>query len=493
MQVAFLSVSPNPRPSYPGATTLSTSLGDVTGGRELVGETAVEVFYAIPFAKPPVGERRFRAPERADSWSPETLDGTVKPPACWQTIDTAFDRFEGVEMWNPNTARDEDCLYLNVWRPAATKTDAPTTIMVWIFGGGFWSGSAVLDLYDGSQLAARENVVVVTIAYRLGPLGFMYLDNNREVTGNAGLLDQVMALQWVKDNAISLGGSPDDITIFGESAGAASVGFHLLSPLSRDLFTNAIMQSASPLSYWAVKDIPQTVARVATLAANVSCPVSLGTNLLSCLREVDAQVLTEQQWILADRWFDVPIGPVVDGVFLPQHPEDLIKAGNIKKTEVITGVVKNEGIYWDIYGFPDAFPIEQKGQMNIDQFQSTMYTLSNDNSRFKEQLTALYSEEFSGPKRYMDMIDAASGDSLFKCSVVDFAREYTQAGGQVYLYSFEENFSSNPWSDWMGVPHGYEIEAMFGNPLREGSNNTQEEKELTKVVMDLWAKFATNR
>ena len=470
---------------------LTTTLGNVTGLGKVMFRKNVEVFYGIPFAKPPIGNKRFRKPQPADSWQPQVLNGTVKPHACWQTIDTAFDRFEGVEMWNPNTAMDEDCLYLNVWRRAPEAGKSPKTIMVWIFGGGFWSGSAVLDVYDGSQLAARENVIVVTIAYRLGPLGFMYLQDNPEIPGNAGLLDQVMALQWVKDNAVNLGGSPDDITIFGESAGASSVGFHMLSPLSRDLFNNAIMQSASPTSYWAVMDTQKASDRVLKLADSLSCPASLGKQLLSCLRAVDAQVLTDQQWILAEKWFEVPIGPIVDGSFLPRHPQDMLLAGDIKKTNVLMGVNLNEGIYWDIYGFMDDFPLEDEGAIERDPFRNIVSTIADNNQTLQTELLKVYSQEFNDAnKRRMRIIDAASGDSLFKCSVVDFARRYTQVGGKVYLYSFEERFSSMPWPGWMGVPHGYEIEVVFGLPLTKGSTNTQAEKDLTKEVMGFWTSFA---
>ena len=470
---------------------LTTTLGEVTGTEtEDFGQT-VESFYGIPFAKPPVGNLRFRSPEAAEPWGAQPIDGTVRPHACWQSIDTAFDRFEGVEMWNPSTERDEDCLYLNVWRRALQLEDSPKTIMVWIHGGGFWSGSAVLDLYDGSDLAARKDVIVVTIAYRLGPLGFMYLENNPEVPGNAGLLDQVMALQWVKDNAVNLGGSPDLITIFGQSSGAVSVGFHLLSPLSKNLYSYAIMQSGSPISRWAVTNIQKTIDRVAKLTANVSCPVSLNDQLLSCLRSVDAQLLTDQQWILVEGWFDVPIGPIVDGIFLPNHPQDMLKVGNISVTSVIMGFTLNDGIIPALYGFKDDFPLKGKGDVERDPFRNIVLSIADFNATFQTELLAVYSREFANAnKRRMRILDAASGDSLFKCPIVDFTRQYTEVGGHVYLYSFEQKYSSNPWPGWLGVPHRSEIEAVFGASLNPGSTNTQEERNLTKEVMELWTSFA---
>ena len=476
-----------------GSPVLTTTLGEVFGSNREEYNVVVETYHGIPFAKPPVGNLRFKAPEPAESWGAEQLNGTIKPKACWQAIDKAFDRFEGVEMWNPNTPRDEDCLYLNVWRRAPQPGDSPKTIMVWIYGGMFWSGSAVLDLYDGSDLAARKDVIVITIAYRLGPLGFMYLQNNPEVPGNAGLLDQVMALKWVKDNAANLGGSPDDITIFGQSTGAVSVGFHLLSPMSKGLFKNAILQSGSPTAYWAVMKTNKMVERVSKLAANVSCPVSLGDELLSCLQGVDPEVLTDQQWILVDKWFDVPIGPMVDGNFLPGHPDCLLENGDIQTTNVMIGVNLHEGNIPVLYGFMDDFPLEEEGRPDRDPFRDILLAIADGDDSLQEELLTVYSSEFpDANKRRMRILDAAAGDSLIKCAVLDFTRAYTLLGGNVYMYSFEEKFKSNPWPGWMGVPHGYEIEAVFGVPLNAGSVNPDDEKDLTKAVMELWTSFAKN-
>ncbi|KAK3795990.1 hypothetical protein RRG08_042982 [Elysia crispata] len=476
----------------PTAPVLTTPLGNVIGSERSLFDQTVEVFYGIPFAKPPVGNLRFRAPEPAESWDSTPIDGTVKPNTCWQSIDYSFDRHEGVDQWNPVTARDEDCLYLNVWRRAPQPGDSPKNIMVWIHGGMFWSGSALIDKYEGSDLAARKDVIVITIAYRMGPLGFMYLENNADVPGNAGLLDQVMALKWIKDNAAHLGGSPDDITIFGQSTGAISVGFHLLSPMSKGLFKNAIMQSGSPIAYWAVMKTNKMNDRVSKLAANVSCPVSLGDGLLSCLQGVDPEVLTDRQWILNDKWFDVPIGPIVDGNFLPNHPECLLKEGNIQTTNVIMGVNLHEGIIPVLKGFEDDYPLDKKGLIDKEPFRRVLLTIAENDTTLQQELLTVYSSEFADSnKRRMRILDAAAGDSLVKCSVIEFARRYTLLGGNVYMYSFEEKFKSSPWPGWMGVPHGAEVEAVFGDPLEHKSGNAPEDKDLTKAIMQMWSFFAS--
>ncbi|GFR70188.1 carboxylic ester hydrolase [Elysia marginata] len=507
---ALLMFFPTTLASYPhNRVTLSTSLGDVVGERKSVGTgiSMVEVFYGIPYAKPPVGERRFQAPLAAEPWGSSPLDGTVKPNACWQVEDEMFGKFQGVNMWNPNTNMSEDCLYLNIWRPnsiadsftvgSGDAEDVATgsshkTIMVWIFGGGFFAGSATLDVYDASQLAVREDVIVVTIAYRLGPLGFLYL-GNADVPGNAAMMDQTMALKWIKDNAVNLGGHPDDITIFGESAGAASVGLHLFSPLSRNLFNNAIMQSTSPLADWAVSSQTMAKEKALDLATKVNClNESQAVDedaLLACLRDVGAAELALQQWYIDDLgWFAVPFGPVVDGSFLTAQPTQLMRDGDIKLTNVTIGVNRDEGIYFGLYGFPALQNLSRNGQLSTSEFDNIMLEIAKNNETFKTELINEYSDDENNS--YLNIVDAASGDGIFKCSVVDFAREYTKLGGSVYMYSFEENFSSNPWPDWMGVPHGYEIEVVFGIPLKPDSNNTLAEKNLTKSMINWWANFA---
>ncbi|CAH1981039.1 unnamed protein product [Acanthoscelides obtectus] len=161
-------------------------------------------------------------------------------------------------MWNPNTPLSEDCLYINVVVPKPRPKNA--AVMVWIFGGGFYSGTNTLDVYDHNILVSEENVILVSMQYRVASLGFLYFGTS-DVPGNAGMFDQMMALQWIKDNIAHFGGNPNNITLFGESAGAVSVSLHLLSPLSRNLFSQAIMQSGSPTAPWAIISREESLLR----------------------------------------------------------------------------------------------------------------------------------------------------------------------------------------------------------------------------------------
>ena len=195
--------------------------------------------------------------------------------------------FPGSTMWNPNTEMSEDCLMVNVWVPddggsrhaRRRKTEEKKPVMVWIFGGGFYSGTTTLDVYNGQILAAEYDVVVVSIGYRVGALGFLCLDHP-SAPCNMGLYDQLMGLQWVQRNIGAFGGNVNNVTLFGESAGSVSVSLHLLSPLSRDLFHRAILQSGSANMPWATTSKAEGKLRSEELAITY----------LGCSRTEDMQV-----------------------------------------------------------------------------------------------------------------------------------------------------------------------------------------------------------
>lgn len=175
----------------------------------------VDAWLGIPYAQPPVGALRFRHPRPVEKW--QGIYNATKPPnTCVQIVDTVFGDFPGATMWNPNTELSEDCLYVNVVVPRPRPKNS--VVMLWIFGGGFYSGTSTLDVYDHRTLAAEENVIIVSMQYRVASLGFMYL-GTPDAPGNSGLFDQNLALRWVRDNIRRFGGDPNKICLFGESAG----------------------------------------------------------------------------------------------------------------------------------------------------------------------------------------------------------------------------------------------------------------------------------
>ena len=221
-----------PLPTFAGV--VQTDAGPVEGVRA----GRLTVYKGIAFAAPPVGSLRWREPQPVNSWK-DVRKADEFAPACTQT---------GVSMPGETPpAVSEDCLYLNVWTPAQ-NADARLAVMVWIYGGGFFNGSASMPLYWGDRLA-RKDAVVVTFGYRVGPFGFLaHPELTREsphhTSGNYGLLDQIAALQWVQRNIRAFGGDPQRVTIFGQSAGAVSVSIMMASPLAKGLFQRAIAQSS---------------------------------------------------------------------------------------------------------------------------------------------------------------------------------------------------------------------------------------------------------
>jgi acetylcholinesterase len=175
----------------------------------------VDAWLGIPYAQPPVGPLRFRHPRPVEKWQ-GILNATKPPNSCVQIVDTVFGDFPGATMWNPNTELSEDCLYINVVVPRPRPKNA--VVMVWIFGGGFYSGTSTLDVYDHRTLAAEENVIIVSMQYRVASLGFLYL-GTPDAPGNTGLFDQNLALRWVRNNVHRFGGDPAKVCLFGESAG----------------------------------------------------------------------------------------------------------------------------------------------------------------------------------------------------------------------------------------------------------------------------------
>lgn len=474
---------------------ISTSDGKIQGKLLSVLGSDVRAFLGIPFGKPPVGKLRFRAPEPVEKWD-GVKDATNFPNSCYQMPDTAFPGFKGVEMWNPNTPLSEDCLYLNVWSPRFNKTQpAPLApVLVWIHGGGFISGTSSLDIYDGRFLSKSESVVVVSMNYRLGAFGFLSLPDNTNIQGNAGLLDQRLALKWVANNIAAFGGDPSKVTLFGESAGSASVGFQLLSPGSQDLFQRAVMQSGSPNAYWATISQTEAWDRSLMLAKLVDCPSSPAARLEACLQQADPQKVSNKQFDVLTQLslLSLPFTPHVDGNFLPDDVDVLLSTGNFAKKDVMFGLNKDEGTYFVVYAVP-GFNITGQSLITRNEFLAGV-TLAMDTASDVTRDAAIFhytdwTDEDNRVKN-RDSLCSLVGDQMFICPVLDFAHRLSQHGCKPFVYLFDHHSSINPWPEWMGVMHGYEIEFVFGMPLNASLGYTKEEVNMTKKFMKHWANFA---
>ncbi|KAH8009645.1 hypothetical protein HPB51_018913 [Rhipicephalus microplus] len=423
----------------PDPLLVHTAKGPVRGlAAESPTGKPVDVFYGIPYAKPPVGRYRFRHPKPNDPWK-GVLDATVKPKSCFQTVDTFFGDFRGSLMWNANTNMSEDCLTLNVWVPRPRPNAShPAAVLVWIYGGGFYSGTSTLDVYDGRTLVAEERVVLVSMNYRVASLGFLCLDHP-EVPGNAGLFDQLMALQWVQENIAAFGGNPRNVTLFGESAGAVSASMHLLSPLSRDLFSQAILQSGTAIAPWGVHDRHTALQSALRLAETLHCPHDERQleAMLACLREQDPEMIVNSE----TGNFGVvefPFVPVVDGAFLDESPQESLAARNFKKTNLLLGSNRDEGTYFLIYYLTELFRRDESVYLGRE----------------------------------------------------DFVRAVRELNPLVYAYYFTHRSSVSAWPQWMGVIHGEEIAFLFGEPLNKSLGYRPDEQALSRRMMRYWANFA---
>lgn len=337
--------------NLPLSPVISTSQGNVQG-LQITSAAANNFTYfsfkGIPYATPPVNDLRFKAPLPPRKWN-SILQAFVEGPACWKPFATTFFK----------QYLSEDCLTLNVYTPyhVFKKNDSLLPVMVWIHGGGFSSGSSSSKKY-GPDFLVSEGIVLVTINYRLGIFGFLN-EGIPDAPGNVGLKDQLMALRWVKKEIHRFGGNPDMVTISGQSAGGASVHFHLLSPLSKGLFHRAIIQSGTILSEWAF-DESGLYDKGIRLAKHLGCPETDNkTALVACLRTFNATFLADEQMNLVN--FSNCLNDYINGTqlafypsledkisgeerFVTKLPEDSIHSDYVNNVPLIIGNVKDEGI-----------------------------------------------------------------------------------------------------------------------------------------------------
>ncbi|XP_062605522.1 acetylcholinesterase-like [Saccostrea cucullata] len=477
---------------------VKTDKGSVVGLRQRIKGFTLDSFYGIPFAKPPVGKYRFKHPQPPDPWT-EIKKTVDLPPACMQIFDNTFPNFTGAEMWNPNTLVQEDCLYLNVWVPKTTES-RNKSVMVWIYGGSFSYGSISLDVYNGKYLAVENDVIVVSMQYRIGSLGF-FVGSSPEAPGNCGLFDQLLALDWVQRNIHYFGGSPNDVTLFGESSGAASIGLHLLSPLSRSKFQRAILQSAGPTAPWATITRQKAMERGKTLAKALNCERDSEMEMLECMKKVNESQFPQNDFILDANILQFPFVPIIDGVFLIEDPETSFKNGNFKRCPILTGANTNEGSYFLAYSYGGVvFNKSHSSPIDMDQYKVQMKKQfrhfpqhpTEINKFVLDAIRFQYTPWNNPLDNYLlrDGVEAAVGDFNFACATVDLAGEYAAAGLNVYYYLYDHRSSVNPWGEWMGVMHGDEIMFIFGQPLDNDFEYETKEKRLSKKMMKYWTNFA---
>ncbi|KFO19967.1 acylcarnitine hydrolase [Fukomys damarensis] len=463
----------------------TTNIGQVRGSLVHAKGTdaGVNTFLGIPFAKPPVGPLRFAPPEAPESWS-GVRDGTSHPAMCLQ--DTNLMGSEGLKIFNvmvPSIPASEDCLYLNVYTPAHVHDGSLLPVMVWIHGGGLVVGSA--SMYDGSKLAASENVVVVIIQYRLGVLGF-FSTGDQHATGNWGYLDQVAALQWVQQNIAHFGGNPDRVTIFGESAGGVSVSSHVLSPMSRGLFHGAIMESGVAL----LPDlISSSSEAVYTMVANMSgCRQIDSEAMVRCLRDK-----SEEEIVAITKSFKI-IPAVVDGAFLPRHPQELLASADFHPVPSIIGV-NNDEYGWVIPMFLGSADTQK--EMSRETLRTVLQSMSARMmlpAEFGDLLMEEYMRDIKDTQALKIQFHEMMADFMFVLPALQVAH-FHRSHGTVYFYEFQHppNFLKSIRPLHVKADHSDEITFIFGSFLWGNQVHfTEEEELLSRRMMKYWANFARN-
>ncbi|XP_042894424.1 juvenile hormone esterase-like [Penaeus japonicus] len=320
-----------------GAPVVGVAGGRVAG----VTETSTKgrefhAYYGLPFARPPVGDLRLKDPVKAESWD-GVRDGSKKPSPCLH-VPFGF-TVMGITLAPEELQGNEDCLYLNVFTPKRMEPAEKLPVMVWIHGGAFYAGGTHEYL---PHVLMNRDIVLVVLQYRLGIMGFLSTEDE-VMPGNFGLKDQTLALHWVQDNIHHFGGDAARVTIFGESAGGASVNMHMLSPKSKGLFSRAIMQSGTALASWALQEQFKSVTE--EVSKSVGCPEGLGSHeVLACLQKTDGRRLAAS---LQDhmKWFLLPLitTPRIDGDFLPDHPARLMRDGKFNRANVMSGITRDDG------------------------------------------------------------------------------------------------------------------------------------------------------
>jgi len=443
------------------AAPQTSALADPPAGR-LRGaiEGNLRVFKGIPYAKPPIGRRRWQAPAPLPRWQ-GVRSATAFGPACFQPEGPPTSVY-----WEPPMPMSEDCLTLNVWAPADAR-HAP--VFFWIYGGALWGGASRDPLYDGAQLAER-GIVVVSINYRLGVLGWLALpqlsaQSPHGVSGNYGLLDQIRALKWVRRNISAFGGDPANVTIAGESAGALSVMYLMVSPQARGLFAKAIAQSGYMVSMPALKTSRHGMP--AAQQSGLALEEAVHAPDLAALRAMDPGKLTNAAAA-------AQFGPwgAVDGHVLPRQMVTAFDRGEVAHVPILAGF--NSGEIRSLRVLAPAVPATEAGYEAV--IRARYGDLAPDFLR-------LY------PASDMQAsILASTRDALYGWTAQRLVRSQTALGLPSYLYLFDHGY---PAADDAGL-HGFhasELPFVFGTldgtpPLWPKVPATPTEQALSQAMLD---------
>ncbi|XP_051924921.1 bile salt-activated lipase-like [Hippocampus zosterae] len=467
---------------------VQTESGRVQGTNKGTGLfTSVDVFKGIPFADTP---GLWEKPKPHPGWD-GVLKATKYAERCLQ-----------VTLLQTETRGSVDCLYLNIFVPQGLKLSSNLPVMVYLFGGAFLLGAsndlAILgdSLYDGKEMAERGNVIVVSANYRVGTLGFLSSGDTR-MPGNYGLWDQHAAISWVRRNIAAFGGNPHNITIFGQSAGAASVNFQMLSPYSKGLFRRAISQGGVALSPWALQKEPMALTK--KIARKVGCYRSDEDTMLTCLKMSDPVGLTMAgkidilqilgNGVVMDL---LELAPVVDGDFVPDEPARLFH--NAADVDYMAGICSTDG---HIFAGVDVPSINRKkANTTVEDVRDLLAGLT------KEKGTAAVGSAFSV---YSAHWGSNPDPAVVKKTVADIETDFlflvpTQialqlhanhsSGGRTFSYLFNMKTRIPGFPSWVEAEHSEDLQYVFGKPFATPLVYFPRHRDLSRNMIAYWTNFA---
>lgn len=419
-------------------------------------EDGLTVYKGVPFAAPPVGELRWHAPQPAAKWDGIRQANQFAP--------------EPVQGGNPASGKSEDCLYLNVWTPARSTNDK-IPVLVWIYGGGFNFGGTAEPTYNGAKLA-KKGVVLVSIAYRVGQLGFLAhpelsAEDPNHVSGNYGLLDMIAGLKWIKTNIAAFGGDPDRVTIFGESAGGIAVSMLCASPLAKGLFEGAISESGGNFGPTRTTTFPGENMKGLhdAEAAGEAYVKNAGFSSIADLRKLDADKLPAVRGLA---W------PIVDGWVIPGDQYKLYEAGKYNETPILVGYNSDEGASFSPPKTPDDY----------------IAAVRNRYGKFADDLIKAYPP---GTGTVAKTARDLSRDAAFGWHTWSWANLVAKRGrSKVFYYYFDQHpeYPAGSPRAGYGSPHGQEVAFVFGTLDSASLHTSKTNKDISDAMGTYWTNFA---
>uniref|UniRef100_A0A0N4Z559 Acetylcholinesterase n=1 Tax=Parastrongyloides trichosuri TaxID=131310 RepID=A0A0N4Z559_PARTI len=512
--------------------TVKTKHGNITGQQNEKFKT-VEEYLGVPYAQAPVGPLRFMPPKALNESSyGDNFNATKLANTCpHKRIVT---NFSGFDEWDNSTLEmSEDCLQLNMWIPKRNQTN---NILVFLHGRSYSKGSASTEFFNGAAFAYYTNITFIAVSYRLGALGFGYWKpkNSSEavIPGNMGLLDQQMALEWIKNNSECFGFQNATVTLMGHGSGASSATAHLFSKNSRHLFHRLVAASGTIENRWAVEKNKHVRDNFKTLIGIVGCNVSKNedstkkeiqkektennaTKILECMQNINVSKITNVYIKNSNQ-------SMIVGPFLPVENDTVFFNSSIryklgtksmyKNVSVLIGLESFDAAYFlpqflkgDKYGcglnysLPMEDPVNQC-HMNETRLKNAIKLVAKDfkikDELFRDGLREIYDFSFNSMEnRYRDRAIKLFTDIVMQCDIIEFARKITEFTlRKNYMFVFNKRSTYTPWPKWMGATHGYELLYFFGYPFlhpeKYKPTKLSEEKEFSRKAMKVIARFA---